>query len=212
MIRIAMCDDDISELNRARVLLDQYREERQREIAYTSFQSALDLLAEVERGTRFDILFLDVLMPGQNGMEAAKELRQMDENVKIIFLTSSPEFAVESYTVNAYFYQLKPIWKESFFHIMDAVLETCAVEQVQGTPADRILRGDSPHATAPPDLWPDAGDQRHIGGSQCPTAALWGVSAAPPVLFGEYGLCAENLLPGHHHAVSDRNSHSPGKV
>ena len=132
MIRIAVCDDDRTELNRARVLLDQYCEERQREIACTFFQSPLDLLAEVERGTRFDILFLDVLMPGQNGMEAAKELRQMDENVKIIFMTSSPEFAVESYTVNAYFYQLKPIWKESFFHIMDAVLETCAVEQVQG--------------------------------------------------------------------------------
>ena len=42
--------------------------------------------------------------------------------MKIIFLTSSPEFAVESYSVGAYFYQLKPIWEESFFRLMDAVL------------------------------------------------------------------------------------------
>ena len=61
-------------------------------------------------------------MPGQNGMDVAKEIRQYDTNMKIIFLTSSPEFAVESYSVGAYFYQLKPIWEESFFRLMDAVL------------------------------------------------------------------------------------------
>ena len=55
-------------------------------------------------------------------MDVAKEIRQYDTNMKIIFLTSSPEFAVESYSVGAYFYQLKPIWEESFFRLMDAVL------------------------------------------------------------------------------------------
>ena len=64
-------------------------------------------------------------MPGQNGMDVAKEIRQYDTNMKIIFLTSSPEFAVESYTVGAYFYQLKPIWEESFFRLMDSVLSEC---------------------------------------------------------------------------------------
>lgn len=64
-------------------------------------------------------------MPGQNGMDVAKEIRQYDTNMKIIFLTSSPEFAVESYSVGAYFYQLKPIWEESFFRLMDAVLAEC---------------------------------------------------------------------------------------
>ena len=64
-------------------------------------------------------------MPGQNGMDVAKEIRQYDMNMKIIFLTSSPEFAVESYSVGAYFYQLKPIWEESFFRLMDAVLAEC---------------------------------------------------------------------------------------
>lgn len=132
MIHIAICDDDRSDLNRVQTLLEEYRTERGQELCSESFQSTLDLLAEVEHGTRFDILFQDVLMPGQNGMEAAAELRQIDENIKIIFLTSSPEFAVESYEVNAFFYQLKPIWKESFFRIMDSVLETCAAEQKQG--------------------------------------------------------------------------------
>ncbi len=79
------------------------------------FHSPLDLLAEIEKGTRYDILFLDVIMPAENGITAAKEIRQYDNVVKIIFLTSSAEFAVESYVVGAYFYQIKPIWEDSFF-------------------------------------------------------------------------------------------------
>ena len=68
-------------------------------------------------------------MPGENGIETAKEIRQYDNNIKIIFLTSSPEFAVQSYTVGAYFYQLKPIWEEGFFRLMDSVLAECTKTQ-----------------------------------------------------------------------------------
>ena len=106
-------------------LLDRYRVERNEDITYAAFQSPFELLTEIEKGIRPDILFLDVVMPGQNGMDVAKEIRQYDTNMKIIFLASSPEFAVESYSVGAYFYQLKPIWEESFFRLMDAVLAEC---------------------------------------------------------------------------------------
>ena len=78
-----------------------------------------------KKGTRYDILFLDVIMPAENGITAAKEIRQYDNVVKIIFLTSSAEFAVESYVVGAYFYQLKPIWEDSFFRLTDSVIAEC---------------------------------------------------------------------------------------
>jgi len=90
-----------------------------------AFQSPLELLAEVEKGMCWDVIFLDILMPGENGIEVAKEIRQFDMNVKIIFLTISSEFAVQSYQVNAYFYQLKPIWEESFFRLMDSIVLEC---------------------------------------------------------------------------------------
>ena len=125
MIKIAFCDDDMEVLHQMNELLDRYRVERNEDITYAAFQSPFELLMEIEKGIRPDILFLDVVMPGQNGMDVAKEIRQYDTNVKIIFLTSSPEFAVESYTVGAYFYQLKPIWEESFFRLMDSVLSEC---------------------------------------------------------------------------------------
>lgn len=125
MIKIAFCDDDMEVLHQMNELLDRYRVERNEDITYTAFQSPFELLTEIEKGIRPDILFLDVVMPGQNGMDVAKEIRQYDTNMKIIFLTSSPEFAVESYSVGAYFYQLKPIWEESFFRLMDSVLAEC---------------------------------------------------------------------------------------
>ena len=109
MIKAAFCDDDLSVLNELHVLMDNYRVERNQEITYTAFHSPLELIAQIEKGMRFDILFLDVLMPGVNGIETAQEIREYDSAMKIIFLTSSAEYAVESYTVNAYFYQLKPL-------------------------------------------------------------------------------------------------------
>ena len=129
MVKLAFCDDDMSVLRDIQAFLDRYREEKNRDIRYTAFCSSLDLLEEIERGMRFDVLLLDVLMPGQNGMEAAAEIRGYDENVKIVFLTSSAEFAVQSYQVDAYFYQLKPLRWESFSRVMDSVLEACQRER-----------------------------------------------------------------------------------
>lgn len=129
MIKIAFCDDNQPTLNELHILLDQYRIEQNRNITYTAFQSPLELLAEIEKGIRFDVLFLDIIMPGENGISAAKEIRQYDNAIKIIFLTSSSEFAVQSYTVDAYFYQLKPIGKESFFRLMDSVIDDCKKSQ-----------------------------------------------------------------------------------
>lgn len=129
MVKVAFCDDDIGVLGQMQAFFDRYRRERGREIAYTAFHSPVELMTEIERGTRFDVLFLDILMPGENGIETAAEIRGYDRNVKIIFLTSAPEFAVKSYEVEAYFYQLKPLRWESFSRVMDSALEMCEQER-----------------------------------------------------------------------------------
>lgn len=61
-------------------------------------------------------------MPGINGIKAAYEISAFDEKIKIIFLTSSPEFAVESYAVNTYAYILKPVNKEKIFPILSKIM------------------------------------------------------------------------------------------
>ena len=69
----------------------------------------------------YDILLLDVLMPGMDGLMAAHEIRGFDTEIKIIFLSSSPEFAVESYAVNAHYYLLKPVRADKIFPILDRI-------------------------------------------------------------------------------------------
>lgn len=130
MIKIAFCDDDLSVLDEINRLLGKYCAERKQEMAYTAFHSPLELLAEMEKGMCWDILFLDIIMPGENGINVAREIRQYDSTVKIIFLSASSEFAVESYAVSAYFYQLKPIGEEGcFFRLMDAAISECEKAQ-----------------------------------------------------------------------------------
>lgn len=129
MIKIAFCDDDNDVLESLHTLLVQYRALHDTDLSADSFHSPLDLIAEIERGSHYDILFLDILMPGENGIDTAAEIRSYDEDIKIIFLTSSSEFAVQSYTVNAFYYQLKPICAEDFFRLMDNILAQCAREQ-----------------------------------------------------------------------------------
>lgn len=129
MIKIAFCDDDLSIRNELSAILDKYRIQRSLGIDYVAFQSPLELMAEIERGRRFDILLLDVLMPGETGIDTAAEIRNFDRNVKIIFLTSSSEYAVQSYTVGAYFYQLKPIKEESLFPLLDSAIAACEKER-----------------------------------------------------------------------------------
>lgn len=129
MIKAAFCDDDLFMTNEINALFDQYCAEHEQKIACTVFRSPLELLAEIEKGTHFDILFLDVIMPGQNGIDVAREIRQNDQTVKIIFLTSSSEFAVESYTVDAFFYCVKPIKAEVFYRLMDSAISECEREK-----------------------------------------------------------------------------------
>lgn len=68
-------------------------------------------------------------MSGENGIDAAEEIRKYDHRVKIIFLTSSAEYAVASYRVGAYYYQLKPVRGEVLFRLLDSALEDCGRER-----------------------------------------------------------------------------------
>ena len=125
MTRIAFCDDDAALLHQMQDFLEQYRTLRGVQLELAPYTKPVELLADIEAGVHFDVLFLDVLMPGINGINAAREIRRYDTAVQIIFVTSSSEFAVQSYVVGAYYYQLKPIWKDSFFRLTDAVLAEC---------------------------------------------------------------------------------------
>lgn len=123
MLQIAVCDDNIDELSNMVQLIDQYRTSRHLNCQYAVFLNGFDLLSALEKGKLFDIYCLDIIMPGFTGIDVAKEIRVYDKTAPILFFTSSPDFALESYSVKAINYVLKPISKEKFFFAFDEMLE-----------------------------------------------------------------------------------------
>ena len=123
MLQIAVCDDNIDELSNMVQLIDLYRTSRNLNCDHAVFPNGFELVSALEKGKRFDIYCLDIMMPGFTGIDAAKEIRTFDKTAPILFFTSSPEFALESYSVKAINYVLKPVSKEKLFFTFDELLE-----------------------------------------------------------------------------------------
>lgn len=119
MLRFALCDDDPADLTHHRELVERYLAQRPHlEGRLTAFGSPDELLCRAGAES-FHIYLLDVLMPGGNGVALGKRLREMDKEGVIIFCTSSPDFAVESYEARAFHYLLKPVTEEALFPVLD---------------------------------------------------------------------------------------------
>lgn len=130
-MRIAVCDDDEREVFHIEKLIAKYQVSRNKNIDCRYFTNSTDFLCEL-RGGEYDLVLLDVLMPGVSGIQVAQELRDLDKRVKLIFVSASPEFAVESYKVGAYHYLLKPIEADSFFALLDKIGEELSAQVEQG--------------------------------------------------------------------------------
>jgi len=118
MLRIAICDDDERYLNEVKHMLESWFAAASVQFKIDCFDDGDSLIKQYDY-TKYDIIFLDIIMPLLNGMDAAKELRDRDKTVKIIFLTSSPEYALQSYSVKATDYCIKPISYEKIKEVMD---------------------------------------------------------------------------------------------
>lgn len=123
MFRLAICDDEMHSLAHMISLIEEYRSTSSFHFEYVSFHNGIELASVIEQGKHFDIYCLDIVMPKFNGIELGREIRQLDKSAQIIYFTSSPEFALESYSVKATNYILKPISKETLFSVLTEVLE-----------------------------------------------------------------------------------------
>ena len=125
MLQIGICDDN--ELDRTALRGELCRLSNYcsaGDLRFFEYGSAEQLLFHVEDDLDgLDVLFLDIYMSGLNGMEAAHKLRRLGMRTPIVFLTTSPDFALESYDVAAFGYLIKPVDNLRLAELM-AKLET----------------------------------------------------------------------------------------
>ena len=87
--------------------LKQYEEERKMECKVSVFNDAESILKNYKK--EYDLILMDIEMPGINGMDAAEKIREMDEEVVIMFITNMAAYAIRGYSVGALDFVMKPI-------------------------------------------------------------------------------------------------------
>lgn len=106
-MRAAIVDDDVKDRERLYEFLQRYQKETGTQIRAELFPGSLEFLERFRAD--FDIIFLDIEMPGMDGLETAHEVRRTDEAAGIIFITNMAQYAIRGYEVNAIDFMVKPV-------------------------------------------------------------------------------------------------------
>jgi DNA-binding LytR/AlgR family response regulator len=127
MYQIAICDDDGTDAGLLLESIRRYEQKRGIECFVSVFSSGTDLLEQFkQQRPNYDLLFLDVMMPGVDGIHTGIEIRNTGSRIPILYLSSSRDFAVESYEVEASGYLVKPLEDARIFACLDKYLHSPA--------------------------------------------------------------------------------------
>lgn len=129
---LAICDDEISQITEVSQFLETYRQKKLPSLHWSAFQTGFSLLTALDHGENFDAILLDICMNDMNGMEVAQIIRKKNNHIPILFLTSSPDYAIESYQVEAIDYALKPINQSKIFRSLDKLVNRLELEEKRG--------------------------------------------------------------------------------
>ena len=124
MVRIAICDDLQEQLELIRKAVQLYFQDKREPIEVFTYENAMDFVDAFEKKGNFDIVLLDICMPGLLGTDIAAEMRKQKSRAEIVFLSTSEEFAVEAFAVRAAHYLVKPFTQEALAQAMDRVMDS----------------------------------------------------------------------------------------
>ena len=117
MLRLAIVEDDELYIRQLQDYLDQYKREKQTSFRVTVFHDGDEILENYKAD--YDIILMDIQMKFVDGMTAAEEIRNMDQEVVIIFITNMVQYAVRGYQVDALDYIVKPVEYYAFSRKLD---------------------------------------------------------------------------------------------
>jgi len=120
MFHIALVEDEAVDRQRLQSHLDRYREERGESLEVAAFTTGAEFLESFQG--QYDLILLDVEMPAVDGMTTAREIRRLDSEVVILFVTNMAQYAIQGYAVDALDYMLKPVSYFAFSQRLDRAL------------------------------------------------------------------------------------------
>lgn len=127
MISVAIVEDEARDAGILQRCLEKYGNEMNEQIMVTCFSSGLKFLDSYS--ANFDVVFMDIEMPNLDGMTTARRLREMDQQVKLIFVTNMAKYAVQGYAVGAMDYILKPVRYADIKMRMERIRESLAFRE-----------------------------------------------------------------------------------
>lgn len=107
MIRIAICDDEKEAMRKNAIKVNKYLKEMKKYPDVKLYSSAENLEYDIKEGKVYDLMLMDIEMPGKSGMDIAKMVKERSVETLIIFITSHSEYAMDSYELSVFRYILK---------------------------------------------------------------------------------------------------------
>lgn len=121
MVRIAIVEDDLADAKRLADCLVRFQKEQEENFTVWNFTNPAEFLDTY--GSGYDLVFLDIELPVFNGMEVARQLREIDAVVTLVFITNMEQYAVSGYEVEALDFVVKPINYYRFSSMMRRALQ-----------------------------------------------------------------------------------------
>lgn len=122
-MRISICDDDKSVINTIKEYINSYPNNN-KTFDIFEFSCGEDLIGYYKQDGKSDIIFLDIEMKEKNGIETARELRSINNNAIIFFVTSHENYVYDTFRVGAFQFLKKPLIKEDFDNDFKRAIDT----------------------------------------------------------------------------------------
>ncbi len=130
MYHIAVVEDERRAAEEISDMVSRYFAERNIRINVSYFDSAESFLWKYK--SDYDVVFMDIDLPGENGLEAARKMRKLDKTTVLVFVTNMAQFAVKGYEVDALDFIVKPVDYDSVAIKMMRVAERLKTRTEQG--------------------------------------------------------------------------------
>lgn len=108
MYHIAICDDDVLYLDNILSKITELFNNCKQTVQADTFNNTSDLLEAVQTGSCYKLVFLDIQFPKSNGVDAARKIKSISPDTDFIFLSSTSDYALESFDVAPLYYIKKP--------------------------------------------------------------------------------------------------------